>query len=144
MNDLNRCEFIGRLGADPESRYTPSGDCVCSFSIAVGSQWKNKDGEKQEAVEWVNITAWRQLGEICAQYLKKGSQVYISGKFKTEKYQDKETGKDRYSTKIVADQMQMLGSKEQPETAEPRSTPAKHATPASKNSFDNFDSDIPF
>jgi single-strand DNA-binding protein len=147
-NDLNQCQFIGRLGADPETRYTPSGDCVTSFSIAVGSQWKNKDGEKQESTEWVNIVAWRKLGEICAEYLKKGSQVFISGKIKTEKYQDKE-GVTKYSTKIVADQMQMLGGKsgggEHHEAAEPARKDAKpSAAPAGKGSFDNFDDDIPF
>jgi len=147
-NDLNQCQFIGRLGSDPESRYTPSGDCVTSFSIAVGSQWKNKDGEKQEATEWVNIVAWRKLGEICAQYLKKGSQVFISGKIKTEKYQDKE-GITKYSTKIIAENMQMLGSKrdgDQGENKEPAAhpAPADRPAPAAKAAFDAFDDDIPF
>ena len=146
-NDLNYCSFIGRLGTDPESRFTTSGDCVTSFSIAVGSQWKNKDGEKQDATEWVNIVAWRKLGEICAEYLKKGSQVFISGKIKTEKYQDKE-GVTRYSTKIVAEQMQMLGGKrEGDQHEEPAARPAqadKPAATAGKGSFDNFDDDIPF
>ena len=147
-NDLNQCQFIGRLGSDPESRYTPSGDCVTTFGIAVGSQWKNKDGEKQEATEWVNIVAWRKLGEICAQYLKKGSQVFISGKIKTEKYQDKE-GITKYSTKIIAENMQMLGSKrdgDQGENKEPAAhpAPADRPAPAAKGAFDNFDDDIPF
>lgn len=90
-NDLNQCSFIGRLGADVEMRYMPSGDAVASFSIAVGSQWKDKaSGEKRESVEWVNITAFGKLGEICGEYLRKGSQVYVSGRLKTEKYQAKD------------------------------------------------------
>jgi len=147
-NDLNQCQFIGRLGRDPEVRYTTSGKAVASFSIAVGSQWKNKDGEKQEATEWVNITAFDKLAEICGEYLKKGYQVFIGGKMKTDKYQDKETGADRYSTKIIADTMQMLGGKPQGdgEQAESRSTAASNpaGAPAAKASFDNFDDDIPF
>jgi single-strand DNA-binding protein len=149
-NDLNQCNFIGRLGSDPEIRYTKSGDCVCNFSIAVGSQWKNKEGVKQESTEWINVVAFRGLGEICAQYLKKGFQIYICGKFKTEKYQDKETGIDRYSTKIVADSMQMLGSKsvdsESTEHSAPeaKSSQKPAASPAVKGSFDNFDDYLPF
>ena len=88
-NDLNQCQFIGRLGKDPETRYVPSGEAICNFSIAVGAQWKNKAGEKQEATEWVNITAFGKLAEICVEYLKKGSQVYINGRMKTEKFRPK-------------------------------------------------------
>ena len=104
-SDLNQCNFIGRLGRDPEVRYLASGDAVANFSIAVGWKTKDKDG-----VEWVPITAFGKLGEICGQYLRKSSQVFISGRFKVEKYTDKD-GNERYSTKIVADQMQMLGGK---------------------------------
>lgn len=145
-NDLNQCSFIGRLGADPEVRYSPGGDAVASFSIAVGSQWKDKDGEKQERTEWVSITAWGKLGEICGEYLRKGSQVFIQGRIKTDKYE--KDGQTRYSTKIVAETMQMLGGKpaEQHES-EPATRPApssKPATPAAKGNFDNFDDDLPF
>lgn len=105
-NDLNQCNFIGRLGRDPETRYMPSGDAITSFSIAVG--WKSKD---KEGAEWVNIVSFGKLAEICAEYLKKGAQVFISGRFKTEEYTDKE-GVKRYSTKIVADNMQMLGPRD--------------------------------
>lgn len=135
-NDLNQCQFIGRLGKDVETRHLPSGKAVASFSIAVGSAWKNKDGEKQESVEWVNITAFDKLAEICAQYLSKGSQVYISGRFKTDKYTDKQ-GVEKYATKIVADKLQMLGDKNKSD--EP-SRPKQSATdPAAV-----FDDDIPF
>lgn len=109
-NDHNNCSFIGRLGKDPETRYMPSGDALTSFSIAVGSQWKDKSGEKQESTEWVNITVFGKLAEICGEYLKKGSQVFVSGRMKTDKYDDKD-GITRYSTKIVAERMQMLGGK---------------------------------
>lgn len=106
-NDLNQCNFIGRLAADPESRFMPSGEAVANFRIAVG--WKSKD---KEGAEWVPVVAFGKLGEICNQYLAKGSQVFISGRFRTRKWQD-QSGNDRYSTEIVADQMQMLGSKQE-------------------------------
>ena len=105
-NDLNQCNFIGRLGADPETRHAPNGDAICNFRIAVG--WKTKE---KEGAEWVRISAFGKLAEICGQYLKKGSQVFIGGKMSTRKWQDKE-GRDQYTTEIRADQMQMLGSKD--------------------------------
>lgn len=138
-NDLNQCQFIGRLGKDCDVRYTTDGKAVASFSLAVGSQWKNKAGEKQESTEWVNCTAFDKLGEICAEYLKKGSQVFVSGKMKTEKYTDK-SGVDKYSTKIIVNEMQMLGGKQSSE-------PSNEAKPAVANKHsDTFDieSDIPF
>jgi len=139
-NDLNRCEFIGRLGGDVDTRYMTNGKAVSSFSIAVGSQWKNKDGEKQESTEWVNCTAFDKLGEICGEYLKKGSQVYVSGRMKTEKYE--KDGQTRYSTKIVIENMQMLGGKSEQSGSQPKeSAPAKQQ---SKGEFDDFDSNIPF
>ena len=144
-NDLNQCQFIGRLGKDPETRYVPSGEAICNFSIAVGSQWKNKAGEKQEATECVNITAFGTLAGICAEYLKKGSQVYISGRMKTEKYQAKD-GTDRYSTKIIADRMQMLGGKSDFHDAEPEQRKASNPVEkAGSGGFEDFNSDsIPF
>lgn len=141
-NDLNQCQFIGRLGSDPETRFMPNGKAVTSFSIAVSSQWKSKDGEKQEATEWVNITAFEKLAEICGEYLKKGSQVFISGKMKTDKYE--KDGVTKYSTKIIAQDMQMLGGKP---SGEQQDKPAASDKPAvkPKQSFDNFDDDqIPF
>ena len=150
-NDLNRCEFIGRLGRDPETRYTPSGDAVTNFSIAVG--WKSKD---KEGAEWVNIVAFGKLAEICGEYLAKGKQVFVSGRINTQKYQDKETGQDRYSTRIVADQMQMLGGREdgagdQQQAPQQRSAPARPTAPqrpaapaTSGGGLADMDSDIPF
>ena len=145
-NDLNSCSFIGRLGKSPESRYMASGEAVTSFSLAVGSQWNDKStGEKKESVEWVSVTAFGKLGEICAEYLVKGSQVYISGRMKTDKYADKE-GVERYSTKIIADRMQMLGSKgEQGEREAPQErVPEKEIPKKSDGVFDDFEPDTPF
>ena len=111
-SDLNQCSFIGRLGKEPEIRFTPGGETIASFSLAVGSTWKDKNsGEKKESTEWVNVTAFGKLGQIIADYCKKGTQIWLQGRMKTDKYQDKETGADRYSTKIIADKMQLLGSK---------------------------------
>ena len=141
-NDLNNCQFIGRLGRDPEVKYMANGAAVANFTLAVGSQWKNKAGEKQESTEWVNVTAYAKLGEICGEYLRKGSQVYIGGKMETRKWQDKE-GKDRYTTEIIAGDMQMLGGK--PEGQERQAAPQR-AAPAAKpaaNIADDFD-DLPF
>lgn len=113
MASLNKCTFIGNVGKDPELRYSASGDGVCSFSVAINESWKDKNsGEKKESTEWIRVVAYRKLAEICAEYLKAGKQVYIEGKIKTRKFQDKESGADRYVTEIVADEMKMLGSKE--------------------------------
>ena len=111
-NDLNSCTFIGRLGKDVEMRFLPSGKAVASFSIACGESWKDQQGQKQERTEWVNITAFDKLAEIIGEYLAKGSKVYIQGKMKTEKYTDN-NGVEKYSTKIIAQNMQMLDSKPQ-------------------------------
>lgn len=137
-NDLNQCTFIGRLGKDPEIRYAASGDAIAGFSIAVGSQYNDKSGNKQEATEWVNCTAFGKLAEIIGEYLKKGSQVYISGRFKTDKYQDK-SGVEKYSTKIIVNQMQMLGGKGDAKPSEATKKPSQ------SSGFDDMDNDsIPF
>jgi single-strand DNA-binding protein len=142
-NDLNQCSFIGRLGRDPETRYMPSGKAVANFSIAVGSKWKDKSsGEANESTEWVNIVAFDKLGEICAQYLKKGAQVFIQGAFKTRKWKDKE-GKDRYSTEIIANQMQMLGGKQQGDSRREEPKQESAAEPANSET-ESFDDDVPF
>ena len=104
-NDLNRCEFIGRLGKDPEVRYTADSNAICNFSIAVGYKTATK-----ETTEWVRITAFGKLAGICADYLKKGSQVFVAGRMTTRKWQNKD-GVDQYTTEVVADQMQMLGGR---------------------------------
>ena len=138
-NDLNMCCFIGRLGRDPETRYLPNGDAVTSFSIACG--WKTKD---KEGAEWVKVTTFGKLAEICAEYLKKGSQVFIQGRMQTRKYQDKD-GQDKYTTEIVADRMQMLGSRSgASERGDEK--PARQASSggASGGGFEDFPDDIPF
>ena len=140
-NDLNLCQFIGRLGADPETRYMPNGGAVTSFRIAVG--WK---GKEREGTEWIAVTAFDRLGEICAEYLRKGAQVYIAGRFKTDMYE--KDGEKRYSTKIVAERMQMLGSRQDGEQSprqqqQPQSAPRqRQPEPAAEPTA--WDDDIPF
>jgi len=138
--DLNRCEFIGRLGKDPEVRYTADSNAICNFSIAVG--YKSKD---KELTEWVRITAFGKLAGICADYLKKGSQVFVAGRMTTRKWVNKD-GVDQYTTEVVADQMQMLGGR----TAEdaPVARPKPDAYRAIKEGnivpFDDLEDTVPF
>lgn len=111
MSGVNKVTLIGRLGKDPEVSYIPSGDAVAKFSLATSETWKDKNtGEKQERTEWHKIVAWRRLGEICGEYLHKGSQVYIEGKLQTRSWED-DSGSKRYMTEVVAQTMQMLGGK---------------------------------
>ena len=108
---VNKAILIGNLGKEPETKYMPSGDCVCNFSLATTESWNDKSsGDKVEKTEWHNIVMFRRLAEVAGEYLRKGSQVYIEGKLQTRKWQDKQ-GNDRYTTEIRADQMQMLGGK---------------------------------
>ncbi len=110
MSGVNKVILVGRLGQDPEVRYTPSGVAVANFSLATSEEWTDKNsGEKQERTEWHRIVAWRRLGEICGEYLRKGSQVYIEGKLQTRSWEDRD-GNKRYTTEIIANQMQMLGA----------------------------------
>ncbi|HET6595891.1 MAG TPA: single-stranded DNA-binding protein [Anaerolineales bacterium] len=109
MPALNRVQLIGYLGKDPESKFTPTGRKVTQFSVAISNRWRNKEGEPKEYTEWVNIEAWGRLGEICNEYLKKGSLVFVEGRLKTDRFEDK--GENRYYTKIVALSMQMLDRK---------------------------------
>jgi single-strand DNA-binding protein len=114
MPALNRVQLIGRLGKDPESRFTPTGKQVTQFSLAVSDRWKSAEGETKENTEWVNIEAWGRLGEICAQYLHKGRLVFLEGRLKTDKVDDK-SGGTKYYTKVVALSMQMLDRKPEEE-----------------------------
>lgn len=100
---------MGRLGKDPESKFTPTGKKVAHFSVAISNRWKSKEGDAKEYTEWVNVEAWGRLGEVCQEYLKKGSLIYIEGRLKTDKYEDK--GETKYYTKVVALSMQMLDRK---------------------------------
>lgn len=110
MASLNQCNFIGRVGRDPETRYSASGDAITNITLAVDDSYKDKNGEKVDKCEWVNVTFYRKLAEIAGSFLVKGSLVYVSGKIETRKYTDK-AGIEKYSTSIIADKMQMLGSK---------------------------------
>jgi len=109
MPALNRVQLIGRLGRDPESRYTPTGKRVTHFSLAVDNRWKSEDGEIKESTEWINVEAWERLGEVCQEFLKKGSLVYLEGRLKTDKYE--ENGGSRFFTKVVALTVQFLDKK---------------------------------
>jgi len=157
MASVNKVIIIGNLGRDPEVRYFPDGAAVCNVSVATTRNWKKKDtGEKQEETEWHRVVFRDRLAEIAGEYLKKGRPVYVEGRLKTRKWQDKE-GRDQYTTEIIADQMQLLGSREgaggadaaADDHGEPRSAPAPRAPagkPAAKSAtgFDDMDDDIPF
>ena len=110
MASVNKVVLVGRLGKDPEIRTMPNGKSVANFSVATSRQWKNQNGEKQEETEWSNIVAYDKLADIIGKYLRKGSQVYLEGRLQTRRWQDKE-GKDRYTTEIIASEMQMLDGK---------------------------------
>jgi single-strand DNA-binding protein len=127
MPALNRVQLIGRLGRDPESKFTPTGKKVAHFSIAVSNRWKSLEGEMRESTEWVNVEAWERLGETCQEYLQKGSLVYIEGRLKTDKYEDH--GETRYFTKVVAQMVQFLDNR----TADPQDY---HPEPAGEEEHD--------
>ena len=139
MASLNKASLIGHLGQNPDTRYMPSGDAVTTISIATTETWKDKSGQKQEETTWHRVTLFRKLGEIAAEYLKKGALVYIDGRIKTEEWTDKQ-GIKRYSTSIIAETMKMLGGKQSGASESPRQTSVtpSDATPQ------NFDNDIPF
>ena len=120
MAGINKVILIGRLGSDPEVRYTPSGVAVANFNIATSEEWKDKDsGEKRERTEWHRIVVWRRLGEICGEYLSKGRQVYVEGRLQTRDWEDRD-GNKRYTTEIVATDVQFLGTRDNSESGRPR------------------------
>src|SRR3954462_2300746 len=110
MASVNKVILIGNLGRDPETRYMPDGGAITNISIATTEQWKDKNGDKKEKTEWHRVPFFGKLAEIAGEYLKKGSQVYVEGRLQTRKWQDKD-GADKYTTEIVANAMQMLGSR---------------------------------
>jgi len=166
MASVNKVILVGNLGRDPEVRYSPDGAAICNVSIATTSQWKDKaSGERREETEWHRVVFYNRLAEIAGEYLRKGRSVYVEGRLKTRKWQDKDTGADRYSTEIVADQMQMLGGRDSGEgggygggggyesqggqqRAPARQAPQRAAAPAgSANApanLSDMDDDIPF
>jgi single-strand DNA-binding protein len=163
MASVNKVILVGNLGRDPEVRYMPNGEAVCNFSIATTENWKDKSGVKQEKTEWHNIVMYRKLAEIAGEYLKKGRPVYVEGRLQTRKWE--KDGVTRYTTEIIADNMQMLGSREggssnasydsaADQGAAPEDmnqAPARESAPqqepaktGSGGNFDDFEDDIPF
>lgn len=163
MASVNKVILIGNLGRDPEVRYAPSGSAICNVTLATSRQWKDKtSGERQEETEWHRVVFYDRLAEIAGEYLKKGRPVYVEGRLKTRKWTDKD-GVEKYTTEIVADQMQLLGGREgggggggddmgggaggQRSAPAPRQAPAAQQRPAAQKSatgFDDMDDDIPF
>lgn len=138
-NDLNKHICIARLGKDPEIKYLPSGKAVANFSVACGKSWKNNEGQKQEQTTWINYVAFGKLAEIIGEYCHKGSRVYLEGELRVRKWQDKNTGQTRYATEIVANEMQLLDSKNSERGADLPTAPQPSA-----QGFDFEDDDIPF
>ncbi len=162
MASVNKVILIGNLGRDPEVRYTPNGAAVCNVSVATTRNWKSKEGDRQEETEWHRVVFYDRLAEIAGEYLRKGRPVYVEGRLKTRKWQDKD-GKDNYTTEIIAEQMQMLGGREGGGMGgggmgdEEGYTPARREAPAAKpagaarpaptgkgNTLADMDDDIPF
>ena len=146
---INKVILVGNIGKDPETRYMPNGKAVTNFSVATSESWKDANGDKQERTEWHNVVLFEKLAEIAAEYLHKGSQVYIEGSLRTRKWQDKE-GKDRYTTEIVGRDMQMLGGRGGAGSGESsgggRSAPERSSSNSAPPPSDDggFDDDIPF
>ena len=140
---INKVILVGNLGADPETRYMPSGSAVTNLSIATSEQWKDKQsGDQKERTEWHKVAMFNRLAEIAAEYLRKGSQVYIEGKLRTRKWQDRD-GNDRWTTEIIADEMQMLGGRGGGGSA-PMSSGSGPSSAPPQPPADDFDDDIPF
>lgn len=170
MASVNKVILVGNLGRDPEVRYTPNGAAICNVTIATSRQWKNKDsGERQEETEWHRVVFYDRLAEIAGEYLKKGRSVYVEGRLKTRKWQDKD-GVEKYTTEVIAQEMQLLGSREgtggggeegggsarggygggsggggegRPAAQRPAQRPAPQQNKSSTG-FDDMDDDIPF
>ena len=161
MASVNKVILVGNLGRDPEVRYMPDGSAIANISVATTDTWKDKSGVKQEKTEWHRVSFFGKTAEVAGQYLKKGSQVYLEGRIQTRKWQDKETGQDRFSTEIVGDRMQMLGGRtggggdvdfpSQDSGGEggfsggsPSSGKQGGKGGANAGGFDNFPDDVPF
>jgi len=144
---INKVILVGNLGADPETRYMPSGSAVTNLSVATSESWKDKQtGEQKDRTEWHKVAMFNRLAEIAAEYLRKGSQVYIEGKIRTRKWQDRD-GNDRWTTEVIADEMQMLGGRGGGGGSAPMSSgsgPGPSSNPPPQPGPDDFDDDIPF
>lgn len=146
MSSLNKAMIIGRLGSDPDVRYTQSNTAVATMSVATTERYKDRNGELQENTEWHRVVAWSRLAEICQQYLKKGSLVYFEGPIQTREWEDKD-GQKRYTTEIKALSMQMLDSKGDSGGSSPKSNSSGSSAPKAveiDESFDDMDDDLPF
>ena len=166
MASVNKVILVGNLGADPEVRYLPSGEAVVNLRLATTDNWKDKDGNKQEATEWHRVSFFGRQAEVCGQYLKKGSQIYVEGSIRTRKYTDKD-GAEKYATEIRGDRMQMLGGRQgmggegggsggsanyggrdaggRPASGGSAGAAPRQNAPAPASNFnDGFDDDIPF
>jgi single-strand DNA-binding protein len=158
---VNKVILVGNCGQDPDTRYMPSGGAVTNVSLATSESWKDKSGEQQERTEWHRIVFFNRLAEIAGEYLKRGSKIYVEGALRTRKWQDKDSGQDRYTTEIVANEMQMLDSRSgqdrmpsdqentawhsQPKQAPPHKTGNKNDDQSvDGGEFQTFDDDIPF
>ena len=140
---INKVILVGHLGADPETRYMPSGSAVTNLRVATSESWKDKGtGEQQERTEWHRVAMFGRLAEIAAEYLRKGSQVYIEGRLRTRKWEDNQ-GNDRYSTEVIANEMQMLGGRSGSQSSGPPPAPAAAAS-GGGGVAEDFDDDIPF
>ena len=160
MASVNKVILVGNLGRDPEVRYSPEGSAICNVSLATTSQWKDRNsGERREETEWHRVVFYNRLAEIAGEYLRKGRSIYVEGRIKTRKWQDKETGQDRYSTEIIGDQMQMLGGRgddmgggggggdfNQAPARAPQQRPAPAQRPVAQEptNLADMDDDIPF
>lgn len=143
MAGINKVILVGRLGNDPEVRYTQDGSAVASFSIATSDEWKDKEtGDKKERTEWHRIVAWRKLGEICGEYLSKGRQVYVEGKLQTRSWE--KDGVTRYTTEIVASDVQFLGGRESGSTSPQGPYGSKETDTGGPSGSGPQDDDIPF
>lgn len=163
MASINKVILIGNLGRDPETRYAPSGDAICNLTLATTETWKDKTtGERREATEWHRVVFFGRVAEVAAQYLRKGSQIYVEGRLQTRKWQD-QSGQDRYTTEIRGDEMKMLGRREggdapmrsddgggapaarpQPAARAPQQPKPAQEAPGYGKFNDDFDDDIPF
>ena len=140
MASVNKVILVGNLGRDPDVRYMPDGSAITSISIATTQAWKDKStGERREETEWHRVVLYNRLAEVAGEYLKKGRSVYVEGRLKTRKWQDRQTGADKYTTEIIGDHMQMLGLRRDDGGPSPQARPA-----SSPYGGGNMDDDIPF
>lgn len=143
MASLNKVILLGNVGKDPETRYMPSGEALCTFSMATTEVWKDKQGQKQERTDWHRVEFFGRQAEVAAEYLKKGNPVYIEGRVQYDQWDDKQTGEKKYSTKIKGDRLQLLGGRSGGTNPHPPPSTPSHPSALEQKGSD-FDDDIPF